>query len=192
MMPLEKINDWLDQEHALGSQKPNCMVLATATKEAVPHSRIVVIREVTENGILFFTQRNTRKVDEILENASASMTLWLPLQQREVVLEGMMETLSQDENKKWWKIMPYERQLRLSAYSSSSGKVNTTIIALEKRLEQVKKIYRGHEIPMSKLYCGFRLNTNSICFYTSRKHAFSEVIQYTIHNGIWRRQCLSF
>lgn len=61
-------------------------------------------------------------MNDLSVNPSASMTLWLPLQQREVVLEGIVEPLTQTENMQYWDALSRERQLRFMAYSVSTGK----------------------------------------------------------------------
>ena len=119
-MPYTKMQEWLDKENDLGSENPNRVVLATATSNGIPHSRIVAVREISPKGILFFTQQGTRKVAEITENPHASMTLWLAMQQREVIIDGIIEALAQDENKYYWETMSRERQLRFSTYSPVS------------------------------------------------------------------------
>ena len=81
-----------------GAAQSNPAVLATATKDAVSHSRIVAIREIKDSGIIFFTQDITRKVIEMKVNPNVSMTFWFSLQQREVVIDGRVELLSRQEN----------------------------------------------------------------------------------------------
>ncbi len=69
--------------------------MSTATKEGVPHSRVVTIREITPRGILFFTQKGTRKVTEIVENPRVSLVFWFELMQREVILEALIAALNE-------------------------------------------------------------------------------------------------
>ncbi len=86
--PFNRIDHWINNEKRLGSEEPDQVVLATVSKEGLPHSRVVALRQISEDSIVFFTQKNTKKVDDLAVNPYASMTLWLPLQQKAVVLEG--------------------------------------------------------------------------------------------------------
>lgn len=112
MNSLSMIHEWLGEEKKSGSPEPDYAVLATSSTNGVPSSRVVHIREINEKGILFFTQLETRKVTELSENPSASMTIWLPMQQREIVLDGSTEKLTRDENQSYWKSISRDRQLR--------------------------------------------------------------------------------
>ncbi|OAI48815.1 hypothetical protein AYO45_00640 [Gammaproteobacteria bacterium SCGC AG-212-F23] len=138
MTPISKMNEWLSKEKALGSMNPDRVVLATATKEGIPHSRIVAIREISPEGVLFFTQKGTRKVYELHGNPKASMTLWLPMQQRQVILDGIIQILTFEENIQYWKTMLRERQLRFSAYAPTSGKAIRSLDEIENKYNMSK------------------------------------------------------
>lgn len=191
--PLLKIREWLNKERELGSCTPDRMVLATATPEGIPHSRVVAIREMSADGIIFFTQQGSRKVSELAQNPHASMTLWLPLQQRQVILDGTVKPLNDKENERYWNTMPRDRQLYFSAYAKTSGQPISCIADLESRLDALTKHFAEKSVPMSTYYCGFSFDAKSIVFYTLGIETFSEVIQY-IHreeNCSWDKKLLS-
>lgn len=190
-MPIEKMNVWLEKEKSLGSPNPYNIVLATSGKDGIPHSRIVAIREITPKGILFFTQRSTRKVSELTENGHASMTLWLPLQQREVIIEGTVEALTRDDNEKYWQAYPRERQLRFFVYGETSAQPISSLKYLEDKYEEVSQRFNDKIIPMSDNYCGFYIIPHTFYFYTLGAQTFSEVIKYFLKEGKWQRQLLS-
>ncbi|MEO8401154.1 MAG: pyridoxamine 5'-phosphate oxidase family protein [Gammaproteobacteria bacterium] len=79
MNPILKMTEWLDNEKKLGSLHPDRMVLATTSQDCIAHSRIIAIRDISDKGILFFTQRGSRKVTELHHTPHVSMTLWLPM-----------------------------------------------------------------------------------------------------------------
>lgn len=181
---------WLAKEKELGSENPDRMILATASVQGMPHSRVVAIREISPKGILFFTQTVSRKVKDITENPVASMTLWLALQQREVIADGVIEPLTQEENLYYWNTLSRERQLRYSAYSPTTGQPITSIKELEKVYLTLSEKFPT-TLPMSEFYCGFRLVPNTFYFYTLGIETFSEVIQYVRDQDTWRTQLLS-
>ena len=188
-MPIEKIYEWLEIEKQLGSAEPDRVVLATASANGTVHSRIVAIREITEEGVLFFTQRGSRKANLLTENSSASMTLWLPLQQREVVLDGMTEALSPDENNFYWNTLPYERQVRFMMYRS--GKPISSLMELDNEYQTLLNKYRDEKVPMRDSYCGYRLCPEMIYFYTLGVDKFSEVVKYSRTESGWSGQLVS-
>jgi pyridoxamine 5'-phosphate oxidase len=190
MMFFERIIEWIEKEKSLGSENPDCIVLATAAKNSIPHSRIVAIREINEYGILFFTQQGTRKTIEIEENPIASMTLWLPLQQREVVLEGNVITLTNSENENYWEKLPKDRQLKFASYAPTSGQAIESISMLEEKYHHLKQKYKDSQVPITN-YCGYRLVPSVICFYTLGIKSFSNIERYTLKDNDWYKELLS-
>jgi len=185
------INNWLENEKSLGSAYPNRMVLATAGKDAIPHCRIVAIKEILNHSIIFFTQKETRKVKEMNENPSVSATIWLPLQQREVILDGEVEALTHDENIHYWEKMLPDNRLRFFTYAPVSGMPISSLRELEDRYELLKNQINGSDVPMSDFYVGYRLKPKTIVLYTLGTDTFSEVYRYQLINGEWSKQLIS-
>lgn len=182
---------WLQKEKELGVEQPECAVLSTVTSTGTPHSRVVAIREIETDSLLFFTQKKTRKVAELLNNPSASMNFLFAIQQRQIILEGIATPLSPEENQQFWQTLPRERQLRFSAYAPTSGQVIQNLNQLEKRKSDLAEQYINKPIPVSEHYCGYRLIPESFVFYTSGLISFSEVIKYSKEKDVWQQQLLS-
>lgn len=191
MHPILTINAWLENEISLGSASPNRIIVATASKDAIPSARVVAIREINENGVLFFTQRGTRKVKELNENEHVSAVLWLPLQQRQVTIEGIAKPISDEENLQYWQTMPHERQLRFCAYAPTSGQVIASPTLLEDNYSAIGQRYKNTTVPMSEFYCGYRITPTLINFYTLGSDSFSEVKRYITIDGAWKEEIIS-
>jgi len=73
--PIKILKNCLNNESELGAPNPQQAVLCTATSDAIPHGRVVAIREIVADGLLFFTRKNTRKVAELIHQQQASMIL---------------------------------------------------------------------------------------------------------------------
>src|SRR5579883_2276823 len=162
-VPILKLNDWLEKERKLGSSNPDRAVLATAGKDNIPHSRVVAIREINEKGILFFTQRGTRKVME----------------------------LSREVNEKYWKTLPRDRQLRFAAYAPTSTQPIQSIETINDEYHNLLKQFDRRDVPISEYYCGFRLFPEYFYFYSLGSDDFSELIKYRFNNDQWTEQLLS-
>jgi len=191
MSPIELLNRWLSEEEKAGAPNPHHAVLSTATQGAVPHGRVVAIREVTEQGLLFFTQNGSRKVAELTENPKFSIVFWLELHLREIILEGSVEPLSAAENLQYWETINRERQLRFSSYAPISSQPISSKEILAERKKQFELQHEGQPIPLSPYYCGFRLLPVRVMFYASRKDELSDVMEYSKINGKWVSQLLS-
>lgn len=74
--PITLLTTWISEELQRGAPNPQHAILATAGKDSIPHGRVIAIREINEQGLLFFTQRGTRKVVEMTYNPIVSLTFW--------------------------------------------------------------------------------------------------------------------
>lgn len=188
--PLEKMNRWLEIEKTLSPANPNRIVIATSSNN-FPHSRIVAIREITTEGVIFFTQQGTKKVNHLTQNPYASATLWLAQQQRQVILDGTVKPLTAIENRTYWEKLPREQQLRFTAYAPTSSQPIESTSVLEMQLQDLEKKFANQPIPISPFYCGFHLIPGSLYFYTLGSNSFSQVFKYEQEHGKWHLQLLS-
>ncbi|HBI22007.1 MAG TPA: pyridoxamine 5'-phosphate oxidase [Legionella sp.] len=191
MDPIEHLSQWLQNERAAGAPNPQQAVLSTATMDAVPHSRVVAIREIDAQGLLFFTQKDTRKVAEMSINPAVSMTFWFELLLREVIIEGTIEALSEIENEQYWQSYPREAQIRFHSYAPTSAQPIRDKQELEEKRKVIQQNCTDHPVPVSPLYCGFRLKPNRFIFYAYRSDELSDVLEYTHLNDEWTTQLLS-
>tara|TARA_R110000868_G_scaffold32318_1_gene117595 strand:+ start:1197 stop:1778 length:582 start_codon:yes stop_codon:yes gene_type:complete len=189
--PLSLLKAWLDEEQAKGAPNPRQAVLSTCGNDAIPHARVVAIREIEESGLLFFTQKGTKKVKEMLSNPHACITFWFELFQREVILQGLIEPLSQDENKKYWESYSKEAKIRFYSYAETSSQPILHKDVLEDKKRQVEDEYRNKALPLSPYYCGFRVKPSTIMFYAYRTDELSDVFEYQRVADAWQKQWLS-
>lgn len=189
--PFNLLHQWLQAENKLGAADPQLAVLSTCTIDAIPHARVVAIREITSDGLLFFTQRGTRKVEEIKNNPNAVLTFWFELQQKEIIFEGKIETLAEKENISYWQTYQREAKLRFYSYAATSSQPISDKYVLENKKKEVENLYHDQDIPYNPLYCGFRLKPDSALFYVYRTDELSDVIKYHYVNQQWSKKIMS-
>ena len=190
-MPFTLLDTWLNEEKELGAPNPRQAVLATVSQETIPHSRVVAIREINADGLLFFTQKGTRKVKEMQNNPHAVLTFWLELKQREIIIEGDIETLIAEENENYWRTYPREAQIRFHAYAPTSGQPIAAKKELEEKRVLIARKYQDQALPMSADYCGFRLKPKRFVFYTYQTPQLSDVFEFALHENQWIKTVLS-
>lgn len=189
--PLTLLNAWLTEENQAGAPNPHQAVLATCAKDAIPHARVVALREIDERGLLFFTQLGTRKVKEITENPIATITFWFELFQREVIVEGNVSPLTAAENLQYWTGYSREAQIRFYSYAPTSSQQITSKTVLENRKLAIANEYNDKDIPLNPNYCGFRILPARFVFYAYRTDELSDVFEYRKQNDTWLKQWLS-
>jgi pyridoxamine 5'-phosphate oxidase len=189
--PIKQLNKWIDEERHKGAPNPQQAVLSTATKESIPHARVVAIREISEQSLLFFSQKGTRKVGELITNPIATLTFWFELLQREVIIEGVVESLLPEENEKYWQTYPREAQIRFYSYAATSSQPIISKHQLEKKKKDITVNYKDKPLAMSEFYCGFRIKPARMVFYTYRTDELSDVVEYHLVDNSWITRLLS-
>jgi pyridoxamine 5'-phosphate oxidase len=174
-IPLDKINAWLSKEKALGSPNPAHFVLATVSPVGRPHSRVMRMREITHDGIIFFTQKETTKVKDLSSNQFASLTFWLPLQSSEMIFDGFVELLSHEENQHYWTSLPRKNQLRFMVNTIRNHQPHLSVEELQAEQAQLTSKFEQKVIPMVDDYVGYRFTPERIIFYTYSEDEFSEI-----------------
>lgn len=191
-MSINLLQKWINEEKDRGAPNPQQAILSTATATGIPRARVVAIRAITPQGMLFFTQRGTRKVAEIRENPRVSLTFWFELMQREVILDAHIEALTEEENKAYWSTYSRIAQIRFLAYAATSGQPIASKQILEDKKSAIEQEYDGHILPYTPLYCGYRIIPTQFIFYEYRTDELSDVFQYVLEdNGQWQKQAIS-
>lgn len=191
MKPINQLINWILEERQQGVINPQQAVLSTATNDAVPHARVVAVREISEEGLVFFTQKGTRKVVELHSNPQAVMTFWFEVLQREVILEGIVAALLPEENEHYWHSYPREAQIRFYSYAATSSQPINSKMQLEEKRQSIATQYQDKALPMSEFYCGFKLIPQRMVFYAYRTDELSDVYEYLQVENNWTKTRLS-
>ena len=191
--PYELLSHWLVQEKEKGAPNPQHAILSTVglNEGRGPSARVIAIREINDRGLVFFTQRGTRKVAELNQNPQAVITFWFELWQREVIIEGITTSLSQTENEAYWQSYPREAQIRFHSYAPTSSQVITSKQVLEEKKQAIEKYHEVGPIPISPFYCGYRMTPSRMIFYAYRTDELSDVTEYTQTEDGWVDRILS-
>ena len=103
--PIEQLQEWL-REAESASPQANAMTLATADRHGRPSARQVLLRGIDPRGLVFFTNRTSRKASELAENPRAALVLhWYELG-RQVRVEGEVEEVDEAESEGYWRTRP--------------------------------------------------------------------------------------
>lgn len=188
--PLEQFRDWFSQAIATHVPEPTAMTLASATRKAKPSARIVLMKEFSYRGFLFFTNYESRKGKELLENPSAALLFhWVELE-RQVRIEGIVTKVSRKESAEYFRTRPSGSQL--GAWTSMQSEVIANRRALETTLASVEEQFHGKRITMPGYWGGFLLKPSSIEFWQGRPNRLHDRLLYTrIRGNTWKIERLS-
>jgi len=134
--PLRQLATWLEAARVAGQPMPEAMTIASATSDAVPSARLVVLRGL-RRGLVFFTDCESDKGAELTANPQAAAVLhWLVPAHRQVRAAGPVERVSEDEADEYWSMRA--PSVRLSAAASHQSRVVASRTVLEMQVQDMR------------------------------------------------------
>jgi pyridoxamine 5'-phosphate oxidase len=180
--PLLQFRAWLEDERL------DNVALATATAEGAPSVRMVLLKDITERGLTFFTGYESRKGGELAANPRAALLLYWPALGRQVRVEGAVERIDPAESDAYWATRPGGS--RVSAAASPQSRVVADRAALERRVADVRGRY-GDEPPRPETWGGFRLEPMVWEFWQHRDDRLHDRLRYRRDGESWVRERLA-
>ena len=186
--PLLQFQRWLEQ--ALGAQlpEPNAMTLATVGVDGRPSTRIVLIKGVDARGLVWYTNYNSRKGQELAHLPKAALQFhWVELE-RVVRIEGVVEKTSAQESDDYYATRPLDS--RLGAWASPQSEVIPSRAVL---LTGAAKAAALHALnpPRPPHWGGYRLVPDRWEFWQGRKSRLHDRLRYRLQDGVWLRERLA-
>lgn len=187
--PFIQFEKWFNEAQVARINEPNAMILSTASKDCKPSSRVVLLKEFSKDGFVFYMNYNSRKGNDLKENPYASLLFfWIDLE-RQIRIEGKVSKVSQEESEKYFKSRPLKS--RLGAWASNQSSV------IKKREDIIKKFmivsakYSLTGVPLPDFWGGYRLKPDSIEFWQGRENRLHDRIRYRLENNEWIIERLS-
>jgi len=186
--PLEQLAAWLDDAHDV-DPRPDAMTLATATAEGRPSARVVLLRGLGDGGVTFFTNRTSRKGDDLDANPyAAAVVHWWDLG-RQVRIEGAVERTSDAESLEYWRTRP--RGSQLAAWASHQSRPLSGRDELEARVAKMEERFAEDDVPLPPFWGGYRLRPTTIEFWTHRDDRLHDRVRYLRDGDSWLRERLA-
>jgi pyridoxamine 5'-phosphate oxidase len=186
--PMLQFTRWFEQALTAQVNEPNAMNLATVGANGRPSSRIVLVKQFDERGFTWYTNYDSRKGEELRANPHAALLFFWSELERQVRIEGRVETTSAEESDKYFHSRPLKS--RLSAIASQQSAPIAHRTALEQNYEAVEA-QAGDSPARPANWGGFRLVPERIEFWQGRHSRFHDRIVYTRQeDGSWTRHRL--
>ena len=180
--PLDEFNKWFEEVKD-NNTEPNAMSLATVATDNIPSVRTVLLKEVTTNGFVFYTNYNSSKAKDISANPNVAISFTWLNSQKQVCIKGTTKKIPNEQADEYFKTRP--RSSQLGAWASDQSNVIADRKYLENKFNHFEKKFHGQDIPRPDFWGGYCVTPFKIEFWqgcTSRLH---DRFLYILKNNKW-------
>ncbi|MCY4224910.1 MAG: pyridoxamine 5'-phosphate oxidase [Bacteroidetes bacterium] len=187
--PIRQFDQWFSFAKESAIYLPEAMTLATSTEDGSPSARIVLLKDVSQKGFVFFTNYESRKGHELEANPKAALVIHWAILERQVRIEGQVEKISSKESDAYFQSRP--RGSRIGAWASRQSRQLTDRTQLEQRVLDYQQLYAEKDIALPPYWGGFRVVPERIEFWQGRESRLHERLVYTKSpSGQWSTHLL--
>ena len=187
--PILQFEAWFKEAVNAKVNEPNAMTVCTASKEGKPSARILLLRNFSESGFVYYTNYTSRKGHEIEENPNCALLFFWPELERQVRIEGAVEKQTSEESDLYFNTRP--RSSKLGAWTSEQSKVIASRDILSKEFELFSAKFPDEQVPRPPHWGGYILKPVSIEFWQGRPSRLHDRILYTKENNGWKIERLA-
>lgn len=188
--PFIQFERWFKSAQESTVVEPNAMTLATIGADGRPKARIVLLKKADPQGLVFYTNYDSQKGQDLAANPFASLVFFWYAQQRQVRVEGRVEKVSAAESEAYFQSRPKGSQIGATASPQSQ------VIPDREGLKQaVAKLEDQHkdadQLPLPENWGGYRLIPDNVEFWQGRSSRLHDRIRYRMEGGEWLRERLA-
>jgi pyridoxamine 5'-phosphate oxidase len=189
--PFELFDKWYEAAKKKEINDPNALALATSSKNNVPSVRMVLLKDFSKNGFVFYTNLNSQKGNEIKENPSVSMCFHWKSLLRQVRINGKVTPVQSIVADKYYNSRAYES--RIGAWASNQSSVLNNRQELINSIDKFKEKFNEKDnVPRPDHWSGWNLKPDSIEFWLDGDNRIHERLKFLLNSdGSWKKVLLS-
>lgn len=188
--PFDVFEEWFDHASGQGQPEPDAMAVATSTPTGHVSVRFVLLRGFDRRGFVFYTNRKSRKGDELAINPRIAIAFRWQVVDRQVRLAGTAEMVADDESDAYFSARP--RGSQLSAWASDQSRPIASRDELDRRLADVDRRFAGGVVPRPPWWGGYRVVPDEFEFWQQGQFRLHDRFQYRLAaDGTWSSERLS-
>tara|TARA_B100000902_G_C27321027_1_gene924476 strand:- start:7233 stop:7871 length:639 start_codon:yes stop_codon:yes gene_type:complete len=186
--PIDFFKIWIEDALKINQEDSISFTLSTATHN-VPSSRVVLLRKISEYGLVFFTNYDSCKGNEIFQNNNVSANFYWSELERQIRINGNVEKISNRESEIYFHSRP--RSSQLAATISNQSSVISLDSDFDQKLEELDLKYKGKEIPKPDNWGGYLIVPYYIEFWQGRPSRLHDRLVYNKKDTKWEITRLS-
>ena len=181
--PFEQFILWMNDAISSHQPEPNAMILSTIDLSGNPDSRVVLLKELTAEGLIFFTNYESKKGQQIAANQNVSLVfLWVGLE-RQVRIKGIAEKINEKDSELYFKSRPLESQL--GAWASPQSQIIESRQVLSDNYKHYQQLFESQEITKPPNWGGYLIKPQYFEFWQGRSSRLHDRIEFCLIDQSW-------
>ncbi|RPG65427.1 MAG: pyridoxamine 5'-phosphate oxidase [Flavobacteriaceae bacterium TMED42] len=188
--PLQFFQTWFyEAKEADGIDEANAMSLTTLGDDGFPRARVVLLKDFSEEGFVFFTNYNSEKGKSLLKHPKVGLSFYWPSLERQIIIKGEAEKLSENKSDQYFETRP--RGSQLGAHVSPQSEVIPDRKFLEDLQLHLDKKFENTEIPRPDHWGGILVRPHEIEFWQGRPNRLHDRICCYLDGIDWKAKRLA-
>lgn len=186
--PIQEFETWFAEAKKTKLRYPNAMALATVDKTGLPSVRIVLMKHIDEEGLVFYTNHDSKKSHDIKETQIAAVNFHWEELGKQIRITGKVEAVDPKEADEYFASRPRDSQL--GAWASKQSEAMSSRAEFEERLRDYTKKFEGSEVPRPANWSGWRIIPDRIEFWIEKPYRLHDRWAYVRIPSGWQKELL--
>lgn len=182
--PIEQYAIWFEEAVNAQLLDPYAMSLTTVSVEGQPSTRIVYMRGIKSDGFVFYTNYNSSKGKDLVENNKVALNFFWGELERQIRVEGFVEKVSEEDSDMYFEQRPRESQI--GAWASAQSEVINDRVQLEEQVEFYTGKFKGVDVPRPPHWGGYVVKPVKVEFWQGRPSRLHDRVVYTKMLNSWK------
>jgi len=187
--PIQYFMKWFEDALKLNNQEANACVLSTVSSDSYPTSRVVLLKEINENGFIFFTNYKSSKANDINVNPNVALNFYWPELERQVRITGLAKKNATNDSDTYFEARPRDSQM--GAWLSDQSKVIGLDYNFMDTLNSLESKFKDKAIARPLHWGGFCIVPVKVEFWQGRPSRLHDRLVYEIDGNKWTKKRLA-
>lgn len=181
--PFGLISTWLREALERNVHEPNAITVSTNGLDGFPETRVVYIKELLEEGVVFYTNYNSQKGKAIAQNNKVHILFFWPELERQIRISGLIEKVPEEMSDAYFESRPYGS--KIGAWASDQSEKIESRQALEQKVVEFSNKFPT-DVPRPAHWGGYLVRPIKVEFWQGRPSRLHDRIVYELHENTWK------
>ena len=187
--PIIRVKKWIEEAINMGVPLPHAMNLSTVSESGQPSSRLVLLKGISDSGLVFYTDYESKKGHELIKNPKAALNFWWARTNKQIRIQGACVKIPQQEADKYFQTRP--RGSQISATVSLQSREIKSYENLVREAENLENESSGDNLKRPDRWGGYLLIPDKVEFWKDETNRLHKRELFTLVSGTWKKILLS-